>query len=287
MMIMKKNILYSLLLICFTAITVNAEGLDVKEKYNITARLGYSVGGTMPMGFPEEMRGLNSYSPKGNYRFGVDIERMFTDKFGVQAGIFLERKGFKSDVSMRQYDVILERGGERITGPFTGNVVINIVQTGVTIPIQASWWINNHSKLKFGPYISYITDRTFNGYAYGNKVYDDNGNWTGDYDAYLRRGEVRGEKIAIGNIDTTTDEYGNQTTVDRRGTFSGEEFNNYLRKFQWGVDLGYDYYFTHRIGAFADLTYGLNSAFNSQSGNPVSMGLYPLYFTVGVVYKFK
>lgn len=279
---MKKNFI-TLLLICFVAVTASAQGLDVKETYNITARAGYSVGGTIPLGFPAEVRKLNSYSPKGNCRVGADVERMLNDKFGVQVGLFFERRGFKSDVSLRQFDVILERGGERITGPFTGNVVINIVQTGITLPIQGSWWINNRSKLKFGPYISYNVSRSFDGYAYGNKVYGADGNWNGEYDAYLRRGEVRGEKIAIGNI--TTDETG--ATIDKRGTFSGEEFNGYLRKFQWGVDLGYDYYFNKHLGAFADLTYGCNSAFNGAEGNPVTMGLHPLYFTLGVVYKLK
>ena len=35
-------------------------------------RAGYSIGGTLPMGFPQAVRGLNSYVPKFNYRIGAD-----------------------------------------------------------------------------------------------------------------------------------------------------------------------------------------------------------------------
>ena len=60
-----------------------------------------------------------------------------------------------------------------------------------------------------------------------------------------------------------------------------------MRRFQWGLDLGVDWTFAKKWGAFADLSYGLNSAFNDSEGNPVTMGLHPLYGTFGLVYKLK
>lgn len=249
----------SMTMIAQTQYDLDLEGqsTDVK-RWNLNVRGGYSIGGTMPMGFPAEMRGLNSFAPKLNYRFGVDVERRFNEEWGLQGGVYFERKGFKGDISIRQYGVILEQGGERIHGPYTGNVVVNIIQTGFTVPVQVTWWANEQVKLKFGPYVSLITDRNFNGYA---------------YNGYLRRGEVRGDLVNVGDDETS------------RGYFSGELFSDGLNRFQWGLNLGCDYYFAQHWGVFGDLSYGVNSAFKKDF-ETVTMGLHPLYFTVGVTYKF-
>ena len=252
-------------------------------KPRLSLRLGYSIGGTIPIDFPAEMRALNSYSPKVNYQFGIDYERMLTDKYGLQLGLYLERRGFKSEVEMRHYDITLEQGGEKIKGPFSGNVVIEIVQIGVTIPIQATWHPDEKWTLRLGPYVSYIHDRSFQGYAYGKKVYDADGKWTGSFDAYIRRDEIRGEKVEIGDI--YKDEAGN--VVDKRGTFSGEDYNSYLRRLQYGVDMGAEFKINRSWGAYADFSFGLNSAFNGKEGNPVSMALHPTYLTVGLTYRLR
>ena len=252
-------------------------------KPRLSLRLGYSIGGTIPIDFPAEMRALNSYSPKVNYQFGIDYERMLTDKYGLQLGLYLERRGFKSEVEMRHYDITLEQGGEKIKGPFSGNVVIEIVQIGVTIPVQATWHPDERWTLRLGPYVSYIHDRSFQGYAYGKKVYDADGKWTGSFDAYIRRDEIRGEKVEIGDI--YKDEAGN--VVDKRGTFSGEDYNSYLRRLQYGVDMGAEFKINRSWGAYANLSFGLNSAFNGKEGNPVSMALHPTYLTVGLTYRLR
>lgn len=252
-------------------------------KPRLSLRLGYSIGGTIPIDFPAEMRALNSYSPKVNYQFGIDYERMLTDKYGLQLGLYLERRGFKSEVEMRHYDITLEQGGEKIKGPFSGNVVIEIVQIGVTIPVQATWHPDERWTLRLGPYVSYIHDRSFQGYAYGKKVYDADGKWTGSFDAYIRRDEIRGEKVEIGDI--YKDEAGN--VVDKRGTFSGEDYNSYLLRLQYGVDMGAEFKINRSWGAYADFSFGLNSAFNGKEGNPVSMALHPTYLTVGLTYRLR
>ncbi|MDO4209423.1 MAG: outer membrane beta-barrel protein [bacterium] len=261
--------------------TSNMAASPVKPRLSL--RLGYSIGGTIPIDFPAEMRALNSYSPKVNYQFGIDYERMLTDKYGLQLGLYLERRGFKSEVEMRHYDITLEQGGEKIKGPFSGNVVIEIVQIGVTIPVQATWHPDERWTLRLGPYVSYIHDRSFQGYAYGKKVYDADGKWTGSFDAYIRRDEIRGEKVEIGDI--YKDEAGN--VVDKRGTFSGEDYNSYLRRLQYGVDMGAEFKINRSWGAYADFSFGLNSAFNGKEGNPVSMALHPTYLTVGLTYRLR
>lgn len=241
-------------------------GIDMRH-WNFDVRAGYSIGGTMPMDMPAEMRHINSFSPKFNYRFGLDIEYRFNPSWGLQSGAYIERKGFQGDMSVRGYQITMRQGSEEISGPFTGNVVTNIVQTGVTIPLQAAWWINRKLKLRFGPYISIVTDKSFNGYAYGNEGAD------GNPTAYLRRDDAKGDLVYIGNDEGS------------RGTFGDDTFKEYMRTMQYGVDMGCDWFFSRHWGVFGDLSYGFNSAFNGKEGNPVNMDLYPLYFTVGVVYK--
>lgn len=242
-------------------------GVDMRH-WNFNVRLGYSVGGTIPLGFPEGIRGINSFSPKLNYRSGVDIEYRYNTHWGLSGGLYFERKGFEGDASVKQYDVLVSVGGESISGPYTGNVDVNVIQTGFTVPILANWWITRKLKLKFGPYVSMVTDRSFYGYAYGEVGSD------GNPTAYLRRGNsANAPLVYVGNDETT------------RGYFTGEEFNRFMRRFQWGLNLGVDWYFSRHWGMFFDMSYGINSAFNDKIGNPVTIGLHPLYATFGLTYK--
>lgn len=231
-------------------------GVDMKH-WNFDVRLGYSIGGTVPMGFPVEMREINSFSPKLNYRFGVDIEYRFNTHWGMQTGLYLERKGFQGDMRVRQYEMSVDQGDDKLHGVFTGNVKTNIIQTGFTVPIQANWWINRQCKIKFGPYLSLLTDRTFNGYA---------------YNGYLREGNSKGKLTEMGS------------GPDSRGDFDGEDFDAGLRRWQFGLDAGADYYFSRHWGAFVDVSWGLNAAFKSDF-ETITMPLYPVYGTIGIVYK--
>lgn len=248
-----------------------------------SVRAGYAIGGTIPIDFPAEMRGLNSYEPKFNYSFALNVRKPLHEKWALETALSFERRGFRSDVTMKNYQITLEQGGEKISGPFSGNVVINAVQTGISIPLNAVYTLSDMVTVKVGSYISFITDRNFHGYAYGNKVYNEDGSWDGHFDACIRRDEIRGERVEIGNV--YTDDNGNK--VDKRGTFSGEEYNHYMCKFQYGISAGCDVMFSKRWGAFADIVYGLNSAFTDDPGNPVTMSLHPVYLTVGVIYSLK
>ena len=285
----KNNILMLLALLVMTWGEAAAEQYGdsarvfASRHLNVTLRAGYAVGGTIPIDFPPEMRGLNSYSPKFNYVFSVNVSTPLLADWGVETALRFERRGFQSDVTMRHYQITLEQGGEKISGPFSGNVVINAVQAAITLPLYAVWHVSDKVALKAGPYVSYVTDRTFHGYAYGEKVYDADGTWSGHFDAYIRRDEVRGEKVEIGNVYTDS----NGNIVDKRGTFSGEEFNDYMRRFQYGVAMGCDMMLSRKWGAFAELSYGFNSAFTDDSGNPVTMPLHPVYLTLGVIYRLK
>lgn len=250
--------------------TTDGQAADTNIRHwNLDLRAGYSIGGTIPIDMPAEMRHINGFSPKFNYRFGLDIEYRLTPEWGILSGAYIERKGFQGDMAVRGYQITMRQGTEEISGPFTGNVVTNIVQTGITVPVQATWRINPNLKLRVGPYVSLITDKSFNGYAYGNTGAD------GRPTAYLRRDSPKGDLVYIGNDESS------------RGTFGDEAFKDYLRSFQWGADLGCDWFFSRHWGIFGDVSYGFNSAFNDKDGNPVNMNLHPLYASIGVVYRIN
>ncbi|MBQ0075195.1 MAG: PorT family protein [Prevotella sp.] len=252
-------------------------GIDMRH-WNFDVRAGYSIGGTMPRDFPAEMRGINSFAPKFNYRFGVDVEYRFNPHWGLFSGIYFESKGFKGDAVMKGFDVSMKQGTVEMTGPYFGNVEMNLSQTGLTIPVQASWYINRKLKVRGGLYISILSNRQMSGYAYGKL--DENGNAT----AYIRKGDIRGELVEIGDKVDNYDKNGNLIPA-KPGEFTSDMFEDYMRVFQWGVDAGLDWYFSRHWGAFADVSYGLNAVFNDKPGNPINLGLYPLYGTFGIVYK--
>ena len=78
------------------------------------------------------------------------------------------------------------------------------------------------------------------------------------YDGYLRNGDPTGEKAV----------------------FTGE-----LRKFQWGLQAGVDWEAFKHLKLYADLSWGLNSAF-PESFKTITFSMYPIYFNVGVGYLF-
>lgn len=252
-------------------------GIDMRH-WNFDIRAGYSIGGTMPRNFPAEMRQINSFSPKFNYRFGVDIEYRFNPNWGLFSGIYFESKGFKGGVIMKGFEVSMKQGTVEMTGPYFGNVEMNLSQTGLTIPVQASWYVNRKLKIRGGLYVSILSNKEMNGYAYGKL--DENGNAT----AYIRKGDIRGELVEIGDKVDNVDKNGNVIAA-KPGEFTSDMFDDYMRTFQWGIDAGLDWYFSRHWGAFADISYGMNAVFNDKEGNPINLGLYPLYGTFGIVYK--
>ena len=110
--------------------------------------------------------------------------------------------------------------------------------------------------LKCGPYISYVSTRVFKGHV---------------YDGYLREGDPTGTRIELGN------------TPDSWGTY---DFSDQMRHLQLGVNLGADWQFHHRWGVYADLAWGITGVHRS-SFHTIEQTLYPIFGTVGVIYRLK
>lgn len=236
-------------------ISVAGWGKILPDSLNYTFRAGYNIGGTAPLGMPATIRGLNSYDLQPNFSLGLDVWKDFWGNWGALAGVHIENKGMKIDAKVKNYHMEVVQGGERLEGQYTGCLITECNQWMLTIPVMATYhtgrWL-----LKCGPYLSYVATREFEGYV---------------YDGYLRKGNPTGDKVVMGPKGSDNPTF---------------DFGGNMRKVQWGIDLGADYRIGQRFGVYADLTWGLNGAFES-SFKTIEQTMYPIYGTIGVTYKLK
>ena len=255
-----KKIFLSILMLATSVTVMQAESFLTNVKsflkpWRVDVHLGYGIGGSAPIGIPETIRELNRFSLTPNLMLGLDAHRDINDRWGFMTGIHFENKGMSIDATVKNYHMEITRGGQTLAGQFTGRVVTDVTAWMFTLPIQATF---NVSKVQFklGPYFSYLTNRTFDGYA---------------YNGYLRVGNPTGEKVELGAAEGERGDY---------------DFSEHLRRFQWGVDLGVDWHITKRLGAFADLSWGL-SGIHQSDFHTIEQTLFPIYGTVGVSYRIR
>ena len=251
---MKKTII-TLLLVAFVGLQ-EALAIDIFGDLRYMVRLGYSLGGTAPVGMPATIRSLDKYTPTNNTLLGLDAYKPLTEKWGLQAGFHYQNKGMKTDAKVKGYSMEMRRGDETLSGLFTGNVVTEVDEWMVTLPLQVAYNVSPKLRLKFGPYFSYVLSNNFSGYA---------------YDGYLREGDPTGQKVELGHDEGERGDY---------------DFTDNLRHWQFGVDVGADWYFSHRLGMYADLSWGLSAIFQKDF-KTISQKLYPIYGSVGLIYKLK
>lgn len=228
----------------------------ILDGWNYTVRLGYNIGGTAPIGLPPSIRSLNSYKLQPNFSLGFDVQKPMKGRWGVLTGIHIENKGMEIDADVKNYHMAMVKGGEKIEGYYTGSQYTNTEEWMTTIPIMATFSASRNVTLKAGPYISYVSTRIFKGHA---------------HDGYIRLGTPTGNRIVIGNTEGTRGDY---------------DFSNDMRRLQWGVDVGADWQFHHRWGAYADLQWGL-SGIHKSSFHTIEQTLYPIFGTMGITYRLK
>ncbi len=248
---MKKLILAALIATFFT--TAPAKSIFDGLAYNL--RVGYSIGGTAPLGMPASIRKLNDYTLTNNLQLGIDARHMFDTKWGIMAGLRFENKGMDEDAQVKNYNMKIVRGGQELEGRFTGDVHTKVSEWMFTLPVLATFSTGKFL-FKAGPYISYVQSRSFSGDA---------------HNGYLRVGSPVGAKVMIGD------------TPDTRGHY---DFSHSMRRMQWGIDLGADWYFHKKTGIYADISWGLSGIHHSNF-KTIEQTLYPIFGTLGVVHKLK
>ena len=141
----------------------------------------------------------------------------------------------KTDAKVKGYSMEMRRGDETLSGLFTGNVVTEVDEWMVTLPLQVAYNVSPNLRLKFGPYFSYVLSNNFSGYA---------------YDGYLRVGDPTGDKVELGHVEGERGDY---------------DFTEDLRHWQFGLDLGADWFFSNHFGAYAGLSARTSTSSSSRS----------------------
>lgn len=236
-------------------ISDTAKAIDL-DSLQLRARAGYSVGGTAPLPLPSSIRSIDSYSLTPSFMVGFDAMLPIHDKWGVSVGLHFENKGMNGDVTTKGYHMELIKGGTAIEGLFTGHVCQKATQWMLTLPVQATLQLGRKVTLRGGPYFSLLLSKDFSGIA---------------SDGYLRHGSPTGPKVLIGS---------------KEGEWATYDFDDEMRNFQFGLGVGADWQLGKRLGVSADLNWGLTGIFPGDF-KAVEQTLYPIYFTVGVFYRFK
>ena len=88
---------------------------------------------------PATIRSLDKYTPTNNTLLGLDAYKPLTEKWGLQAGFHYQNKGMKTDAKVKGYSMEMRRGDETLSGLFTGNVVTEVDEWMVTLPLQVAY----------------------------------------------------------------------------------------------------------------------------------------------------
>ena len=225
------------------------------DDLQLKARVGYSIGGTAPLGMPATIRSIDSYSLPPSLTFGLDATVPLSDAVGLAVGLHVGNKAMKVEVTTKAYHMEMKKGDSQIEGLFTGHVKQDVTQWMLTLPLQATYSLSEKLVLRGGPYASLLLHRDFSGIA---------------SDGYLRQGNPTGPKIEIGN---------------KEGEWATYDFSDEMRPLQFGVGVGADWLLGSCFGLSADLDWGLTGIFKSEF-TTVEQTLYPIYGTIGAFYHF-
>lgn len=240
--------------LCFSSVHIMAG--DFIDDLVIKARLGYNLGGTAPVGLPASIRKLNTYHLQPNASIGIDAQKPIKEKWGLLLGLKFENKGMHEDAKVKNYYEEIVRDRETLAGRFTGDVNTEVSEWMFTIPLQAVWSPSMKFDIRFGPYVSVLTSKSFKGYA---------------HNGYLRVGDPTGDKVILGGEEST------------RGNY---DFSEHMRPLQWGLDVGADWNINHKFGIYAGICWGLSGVHKS-SFKAIEQTLYPIFGTFGVTCKIR
>lgn len=218
-------------------------------QYEVKA--GFSIGGTAPVPLPVEIRALESYNPTIAIAIEGNATKWFTQKWGMQLGLRLENKSMKTDARVKNYNLeMIAKDGGQMQGAWTGHVRTKVDNSYLTVPVLATYKLNQRFRFNAGLFAAYMMEGEFSGSA---------------YDGYLRNGNPTGEKI-----------YVTEATYD---------FSDDLRKFSWGAQLGAEWRAFKHLNVYADFTWGFNDIFKKDF-DTITFAMYPIYLNLGFGYAF-
>ena len=234
----------------------DAPGDDTPYVQIADCRYGLAVASANFFRHPaKEMKIVGFTGTSGKTSSTQVLKHVLESELGAKVGLTFENKGMDMDARVKNYHMEIVKGGEVLAGMFTGNVVTRVTQWMFTVPLQVTCDVGK-VRLRCGPYFSYLTGSTFDGWA---------------YDGHLRVDDPTGAKVMLGHDEGERGEY---------------DFSDSMRRLQIGMGIGADWYFMRKFGVWADLNMGFHGVHKSDF-RTIEQTLYPIYGAVGITYKIR
>lgn len=230
---------------------------NTSHNAGVIVRGGYSLGGTMPLPIPAEMRAVREFSPKGGGMIGADLYQMFNKRWGLAMGFHFFHEGFHTLAEVKGYQMTIEMDGESLSGYFTGSDVTNTEMWGLTMPLLATFRISPRWNVSLGPYITTYFKHTFEGEVYENR----------DGVGYLRVDTPTGQKVELAKGSNSYD------------------FSENMRSWGSGLELQFDWKALKHMNVFAQVDWGIAGAIDPDF-TAVAFKMYPIYATFGLAYRY-
>ena len=141
-----------------------AEGL--MDDVSIKTRVGYSIGGTAPIGIPATIRSIDKYSLTPSFMVGADVMKPINSKWGVSVGLHFENKGMDAEATTKAYHMEVKKGESTLDGVYTGHIKQKVKEWMFTLPVEATYSLGDKFMLKAGPYVSLLINKDFSGYVF-------------------------------------------------------------------------------------------------------------------------
>ena len=250
-MFRKRKIILTCLLLLTGVLSQLASAKGLVTDYRLY--VGAKLGGTFPIGLPQEIRGINSYNPTFNPTIGIDAVHMFNDKLGMSVGARLEYKGMNAEVDVRHYLIsvnIQDGDSQGLTrGYFSGKVENQTKHLYGTLPVLAVYRPTSTWEFRAGVWAAYAFSTGFQGNA---------------FDGTIRESFLL-PKVAV--------------------RMSAFQYDEDVRRFDAGLQLGTSCNISNHLCANADITWGLVNTLNP-STRKVDISTYNVYLDLGLGYRF-
>lgn len=242
---------FVLILMLTSALSLSSqETIENRFEHKIIA--GFNIGATAPTSIPAEIRSIDAWWPQFTPQLGYNITYRLNEKWGLGSGITLDYKGMgtKATVKYIYTSIVIEDGSkDALEGYFVGKNETTIKLAYATIPLYATFNINDSWQIRAGGYASYLFSGKFSGTA---------------SDGYIRVNEPTGEKVEI--------------------TKASFDFNDKLRNFDFGLLVGAEKRINDKFGIYGNLDWGLTPIFPSNF-RAIDFNMYNIYLTLGLTYK--
>lgn len=256
---MNNTIRHTIKLVTLCSIMVashlNAQDLVKKEQspspLEWSLHIGVNIGATTPVPLPAEIRKLTAYDPKFNPSLGVSVAYKLKERWHIGTGLTLEWKGMKvhDEVKYMYTSVVLEQGGEPLTGYFVGKNYTNANMSYLTLPVYVSYQASKRWEVHTGIYAAKLLTKEFSGEV---------------SDGYLRIGTTTGEKQFI--------------------DAASFDFSDNINDYDFGCTAGAEYRLNSHIACNMNLNWALSPYFSNEE-NPISFKMYNVYTNIGLNYR--